>query len=119
LGLDLFPPPRGTERRSSGRKTFTPMRPPFEEEVQLRKESETLFNPQDLSLSISQTMFVLENHYQREFSYNFVLQLFKRQALRALLGESGFKVSAEYGSYQKELYDTSASKWIVIASKFI
>jgi len=117
LGLALYPPPRGKKGKTSGKKRFPPLRPPADAQVQVWKESETQYHPHNRRLTISQTIFVIDNHQQNKFSYVLNLQLFQQKEMQSLLKSAGFEMVAELGSYQGEPYVTGAADWIVIVEK--
>ena len=98
-------------------REFQPLVPPAPGEPKAWKKGKTEYNAETKLVTITQEVFVEQNGVVEQFPHVFSLQLFSHEDLYGTLARAGYRVVAEYGSYELEPWNQESSKWLVEAVK--
>ncbi len=121
LALELWQPTAeswATERRRFDTfvsPTDTGLHPTF---TRTWKEGRTIYDAPTRRVTIEQEVFIQRGAQVEQFSHNFSLQIYTREEITAFLQDTGFRITKEYGSYDRSPWTAESGKWIVEAEKY-
>lgn len=90
---------------------------PSESGLKTWKLGETSYNADTMRMHIKQKIFIEEKGRTENFLHEFELKFVSREALVGLLKKAGFKITAEYGGFDFEVWHPGVDKWIVESVK--